>query len=198
MHQELSLDMIKSFGLYENIVSQIGKILEEYKDIKINLENLSVLDAKEGKLDFLNNNLLQNKELCIALREDLNTDRIGLVLDTCHALSTIRHLDRLYEIGLCEKVILWDYFREYSDFLNIIHLSNAIGFGYDEGHGTSFSTKEDMLLLKEIMGYIKNINYKNLLTLEIREEDYLNPIAFEKLNKQVKEILSKEQGRFYS
>lgn len=188
MHQELDMSQLNDWGIYNKIFKSLRKILYKYQHISINLENLSMFNVKDDNFGLRSNYTFQTKELCMKLREDLNTDRIGLVLDTCHALSSIRHIKSFYELGLHNETTLKDYFEENKEFLNVIHLANAIDFGYGDGHGVGFDTEEDVEILKEILGLVKEIDFKGLLTLEVAENDYLNCIVFEKLQKQVEEI----------
>lgn len=189
MHQELSLTHLVDWGMYHHISVLIGILLNKYRNITINLENLSFINPEDDGLQVRSNHGSHNVELCRKLRSDLNTDRIGVVLDTCHALSTIRHLERYRELGIHEGINLRDYFTNSKGFLNVIHLSNARGFGHGDDHGAGFDTDEDVELLKEIINYVKDNDFRGILTLEVQEKDYLNCIVFEKLKSQLEMIL---------
>lgn len=188
LHQELNLEQLKTWGMYDLILEKLKFILDEYKNIIINLENLPIFDVKKYSFEMYSNYSFQNIELCKELRSDLKTERFGTVLDTCHAISTIKLIQGLVEFGLHENITLEDYFKENKEYVNIIHLSNARGFGYDNNHGIGFDTEEEIELLKELLEYIKEIDFQGILTLEVQEENYLNCVVFEKLKKQIEKI----------
>lgn len=189
LHQDLALEQLLDWGMYKTILEKIEGLLSQYEDIVINLENLSMHYFHETKIESRNNFFFENVELCKRLRKDLSTNRIGTVLDTCHALSTIRHIKDFSNLGLCKEIYLEEYFEENKDFLNIIHLANARDYGYGEGHGVGFDTNEDVFLLKSICKMIKDINFNGLLTLEVGENDYLDCQVFPRLKNQVEYMM---------
>lgn len=189
MHQSLSLIQLKNWGMFEIIKGKMKYLLDTYPNIIINIENLTVFSMDSDKFELRNNYFNENINVCKELRFILKTDRIGTVLDICHAISSIRILETFINKNYHKQIYLRDYFLINKQFLNVIHLSNSIGFGMGTGHGVGFDTKEDLDLLKEILSYVEDINYKNIITLEICEKDYLDTIEYRKTKRQVDEIL---------
>ena len=184
LYQELNLRQLKEWEMYSLILGKLNFILKKHKNITINLRNVAMSDEYYS---------FQNIELCKELRNDLKTKRIGAVLDTCHAIHTVMFIQCLKGINphkrtnLHKNIVLRDYFVRYKGYANVIYLSNARGFGYDDSH-VNFDTKEEKKLLKKILEYIDEIDFQGILTLEVQEEDYLNCIVFKKLKKQIEEI----------
>lgn len=188
IHHELDLETMKVWGIYDLVIKKLDYLLKTYPNITIDLENETVYELFGGAFGLRNNYSNQNVYVCEELRKDLRTDRIGLVLDICHALSSIRLLQHLVNEGICRPLDLYeDYFKEYSKYLNIIHLANARDYGYGDNHGIGFYTDEDMELLKKIVGYIKEIKFEGKLTLEVQEKDYLDcKVVVDLYNKLIK------------
>ncbi len=188
IHHELNLETIKVWGIYDIILEKVDYLLKTYPNIIIDLENETVYELFGGAFGLRNSYGNQNLYICEELRKDLQTDRIGLVLDTCHAISSIRLLQHLVDEGICKPLDLYeDYFKEYSKYLDVIHLANARDYGYDDNHGIGFYTDEDMELLKEIVNYIKDIKFDGKLTLEVQEENYLDcKVVVDLYNKLIK------------
>lgn len=197
IHQTLSLDRLKIWGLYDVIVSELRYILNKYPNIILNLENLTIigsadLDKKEEK-DYKycrDSYFKETLNLCVELRQDLQTDRIGLVWDVCHGVSSNRLMKSLIEVGYIEEISEEIYLKTYLPYLNIIHLSNTKELGYGHGnHGTTFDTEEELKALEHLIKLILNYNYKGKITLEVWESDYTDVKNCVVLDKQVREIL---------
>lgn len=115
------------------------------------------------------------------LKNYISNDRLGLVLDTCHLLMR----QRIYkELGFKYDSIE-DYFKAYSDNLRIIHLANIRNFGRDNDHAVAF-TKDDRALLAEIMHMLIKYTDDNILvTIETREQDYLECTNYKTTRKEI-------------
>ena len=169
-HQDLHMRHLHNFNLYEPIKAQLQKLLEEYPNVTYNLENLMLLNNYQGNLEVKSSYFDANVELCKALKRDLNTDRIGIVTDTCHMISTNRIYNHIFGKDLYN---INDYIRKYGEYINIVHLANATGYGINEGHGTTFNTsEEDIQILNEILHTLSEINYQGIMTLEVYEENF--------------------------
>lgn len=127
----------------------------------------------------------------LKLQHDLNSKRIGTVLDTCHAIISIQVTDRWRKEGFCEVLSLHKYLEANADCMNIVHLSNAKGYGFGIDHGVNFKSQEDIEVFEEIMKILKDRNYQGLLTLELQEVDYADVKEFPVLKKMVEDELRK-------
>lgn len=191
VHFETRLDRMKNWGIFETIAVKIKELLEEYENIIINIENLTILFDEDGILVPRAGYLLDNVDICKELKKRLKTKRIGTVLDTCHAISSIRYIEA-FKIKDIKKINIKKYFRGNKGYLNIVHLANAVGYGNGEGHAAGFYTEHDIELLEEMLGYLKEIDYKGIVSIEVMEKDYLNCVVFEdtfqKINKILKDL----------
>lgn len=149
--------------------------LKKYKYISIAIENIIPLVINgygiNGRNGFLNDN-------CLYVEYFINKygfkERIGTVLDTCHAITTIKLL-RYCNIN----ITIEQYFDWNKQYIKLIHLANVGGNGYGKGeHGTGFLTDEDKKVLKEIINLYYKYNYKCPITIEVYEKDYANPINY--------------------
>lgn len=188
IHVELNLEQLLMWGLFDIIKYRISYLLKEYPHVIMDIENETAIELYKGRFELKNSGRQESVDVCRKLREELNTNRVGLVLDTCHAISSIRLLQFYIDNGLHNKIILKDYFTERAEYLNIIHLANAREFGDNKNHGTDFDTDEEVDLLREIVGYIRQICFDGVLTLEVQEEDYLDTKVYPKLHSQLKDL----------
>lgn len=95
----------------------------------------------------------------------------GTTLDLCHAESTIRSFERIFE-GYPEmrRLTMDDYFREHKDVVKVIHFSTLQNMGFrKEEQGIAFRTAADM---KPYVDLYKKYNYDCNVVLEIQESDY--------------------------
>ena len=197
LHQTLSLDRMKIWGMYDSILAQIYFAMRKYPNIVINLENLTIIgENSSDKTEYGEKKVVRDAffmetfNLCKAIREDLQTDRIGLVWDTCHGISTQRIMRHLIDIGYLEDISYEKFLTTYIPYLNIIHLSNTRGYGYGKGHGTIFETEEEIEELRKLVKMIEDIGYKNKITLEVGEDSYTDVKNCVMLDKQIKNILN--------
>lgn len=198
VHQTLALDRLNIWGLYDKIVKELEVAFKKYPNIRINLENLTImglsdLERKEGiEYKFCRDSYFdETLKLCEELRKDLKTDRVGLVWDVCHGVSTNRLMKSLIEQNYTYDISEEQYVKTYLPYLNVIHLANTKGLGYAKGeHGTTFDTEEELEDLKHIIRLIIDNNYQGKVTLEVWEEDYTDVKNCVILDKQVKDILN--------
>ena len=93
-------------------------------------------------------------------------ERFYSVLDTCHALMTVRLIQTLGA-----EASLEEFFQENAGVCGLIHLANARNYGIGPDHGTPFLV-EDEALLEEILTLYHAYHFNCPLTLEINETDY--------------------------
>lgn len=171
IHQELSMEQLKDFGMIKRITGLMAELLKAYPNVKFAIENLQLIGIEGGQL--ISSGGFYDTPVKIAqyLRNKLNTDRIGTVLDTCHALSSVRIVKSLKEFNYYSDLCLEQYLEEYSDTLFLVHLSNAFNIGFDMDHGRGFDSEEDIILLRNILTKICDIGYQGPITLETLEND---------------------------
>lgn len=125
-----------------------------------------------------------------------NQNRVGTVLDTCHALSTIRTKNLIKLNGNLSQFsrddefkLLENYFISNKGVCKIMHFNNARGLGIKKKeHGTVFEDKDYDLFTKILEFYNTYIKESDFV-IEIREEDYSNSINFKKTVNQLKTII---------
>lgn len=164
---------------WKRVLNGIGCMLFKYTYIEFGLENVSPLRVnKQNEYLHLNNNWgFDNVEIVKALREQLHTERIGTVLDTCHAtisekIATL--LSSNYEEYIDKSdFTIENYFKKNKPYIKLIHLSDTIGNGYGKGkHGMPF-TEDSANTLYRYLDLYENMKLDCPITLEVAEEDYL-------------------------
>lgn len=191
LHNNFNLDMYERMPiLFDTVVNTLFKMLNKYDNINISLENVLPITEDYNTVFFRNTNFDENVRLTKYLNKMYGKTRFYNTLDICHALSHMEFL-KAYSIDDTFKkymLNLEDYFIAFKDTINNIHLNNIKSFGVGKGkHGTGFDkdSKEDMMLLNEIMELYKKYNYSCNLVIETNEEDYNNAVIAE----NVKNIL---------
>ena len=189
LHSEISFNhLMNTKILYESIREKIRELLSLFPYIKIGIENVTPLRKTTNKeLNLCNNLKTDNIKLVKKLREDIGTERLGTVLDTCHAMLTEKYTTVIYEELKVKtnEYLLEQFFKEYKDTCILIHLCDFAGDGYTQGnHGTPFSknTKEKCF---EILDLYKKYNYKCPITLKVVETDYLKCDGYKETKKIV-------------
>lgn len=178
-HSEL--DRFKMRGIddtWKKVINGVGCMLFKYPHIRICLENITPIIAAKFPIHLSNNFKFDNVEMVKELRKQLNTDRVGTVLDTCHADISKIFMNAIYDI-MCdreqENYDLEEYFRENKEVIELIHLSKTVGYGYGKGkHGQPFSLAcaGDEDKVRERIDLYNKFGYKCPITLEVAETNY--------------------------
>jgi sugar phosphate isomerase/epimerase len=179
------LDLIETF---------ISEGLMKYERIIFCIENVIPCKvSNKGGVYFRNGVFFDNVKLVKYLREKLNTDRIGTVLDTCHMFVTLELLRRVFTEEYkhhVEDINMRKFFEENSKYCELIHLCDVKGLGYNKGeHGIKFE-REDMFLLGKILQYYQEFDFRADITIEILEEDYIENHNFKDNYTLVKSLLT--------
>lgn len=158
---------------YRKIKQCLDKALKENPNIKISIEN--VIPFLIGSKNFTNGCLPDYVEVVKDLRKNLDTDRIGTVIDTCHAWVTM-HFYKIIEesenVGL--KLKMEDYFKANEGICFLLHLCDVSTFGYKKNaHGVTF-TEESKDKLKEVINLHAMYTESAAITIEVLEDDYTN------------------------
>lgn len=170
VHFETDFNKLVITGLAERAKETVLEQVEKYDGIEIGIENVSPILIKEGRPVFRCGIIDDNIKLC----EYIDHERVGTVLDVCHAMISRDYLrvikTKQKEIELPE---MSRYFQINKKWIKLIHLATYKGSGYGKGyHGIGFEEKNETL--EEIVQlYIKE-GYKVPVTLEVYEKDYDN------------------------
>lgn len=177
IHSESNMSILKdTSNIWDNIVEKVGLLLNKYPRTILCIENVTPCrNISSGKvIQFSNNFYEDNIQMCKALRKELKTDRIGVVLDLCHQGITEKYMNLIYSLSPKLKMpdfSIEHYIKTYAPYLKIIHIADSRENGYGDNHGIPF---EDVDKFNHIMDLIcKYVDENCYLTLEVREEDYL-------------------------
>lgn len=189
IHSETTVDTMLLIGdTWKRVLNAVGYLLFKYKYIEIAFENVTPLRVSKfnKQLKLCNNFMTDNLDMIKRLRENLNTDRVGTVLDICHARMTEKYMTAIYkEMGdrECEDYSLENFFRLNKDYIKLIHLAGMQGSGYGRGnHGTIFDIEDadSMNNLRKFIELYDKYEYDCPITLEVEETDYLTSEGYKK------------------
>lgn len=189
VHTRYSLYDYKETGLWNDLLVQVGLLLNKYPHVHMGIENVVPFGTQMGGMRFCNNCKFDNVEIAKRMCLLLDTDRIGTVLDTCHAMMTQKYVKALYDAIAdgdrypMEKLDLDEYFKQNAEYCKLIHCSNMKGNGMRvPEHGAPFlgSEPEDVALLTQIMKSYARYGYQCPITLEVGELNLMSPINYSK------------------
>lgn len=143
----------------------LSVLLEKYQHIEVIIENVPGDNDKPLEIG----SAYALPAIVKFIRNYINTDRVGLVLDTCHVLMR----QSIYEQLGFRYDSMEDYFKAYRDSLRIVHLANIRNFGRGNDHAIAFTPNDRDLFTKIMNLIVKYTDDKTLITIETREEDYL-------------------------
>lgn len=177
VHSEMNIDNMIAVDILDKVVNTIGYMLMKFRNIEVVLENVTPLrKVYKGEIYLSNNFHFDNVKIVQYIRKELNTNRVGTCLDTCHAMIADKYIKEIYRIiGDIEykDFSLESFFDVNKDVIKLIHLSDVNGNGYGRGkHGIRFTDKTKDRL-KYIIGLYEKYTYKCPITLEVEETDYL-------------------------
>lgn len=157
---------------WATILNRLNQLLKYNKYISFAIENLIPLSNSVYPKTY-NNFMFDNVKLVKYLREELCSDRIFTTFDVCHAVSTIRFLEKFKAEGATFEIPnLEYYFIQNKDLCRIFHLSDVKGLGLaKEDHGIVFSSQREKYLLEILALYDKYLTHADLV-IEIQENDY--------------------------
>lgn len=157
---------------YKMIMNAVKELLE-YENIEVCLENVPIAHY-ESMSDILVGCFgcgLSFIDVAEMLREDIGTDRVKVLVDTCHTESQnaiLRALQREMEV-----IELGDVLRiaHEKGVLGQIHLASQTGLGIVPGeHGLSLDLNEGLSdkIIDDIKPYIDYVD----TTIEVEEDNY--------------------------
>lgn len=166
IHMDLSMTQIKRFRLIDGITRTFRKWLQEYPDVEFLFENLPMVSLEDGRVNVRNSYQKAPYELAKYLNAVLNTSRFGMVLDTCHSLST----EKIMKL-LGQNYTLEEYIKSVAPLVKLVHLAGIRDFGFSEGHGVDFETEEELLTYHRLLKLIKKHIPDGMITIETSEVD---------------------------
>lgn len=125
------------------------------------------------------------------LRTYASNSRIHLVLDVCHVMMR----QRIYDVRGYDCESLECYFKEFSPYLRLVHLSNIRQYGMGKDHGVAFETKDKEQLSNIMDLYTKYANANTLLTIETREDDYYKCINYSTTRENLDLVMNSKERR---
>ena len=178
VHSEQLVTTMKDVGgIYSKIVRSLDSLLNNYGYVRVGIENVSpIRELSVDNLSLSNNFDYNNVVLANMLRNELKTNRVGTILDTCHAMITEKYIQGIYKIiddsdYLVPELSMARFFLENGDTIFHIHLCDMAGCGYGKGrHGIPFTeaTKDKLFSILDL--YTK-YRYDCPLCLEVEELD---------------------------
>lgn len=202
IHCGLSMYDFMEYELFRQVLeSRLGALFEEYPLVDMAVENVVAMEYKPDREEWprlCNGIFLDIVEIVRYLRERFG-ERIGSVLDTCHAMMTEKYMsvwlkeaDFYPKDGetLPEKINyrIENYFRANQRICKLIHFNDFVGNGYQINHGTAFV---DQAKVDHLLGLYRKYQYDCPLTLEIREDDYENCVNFRSAKRMIEDNLQR-------
>lgn len=175
-HSGISVAETKSKRIWKDITSMFYDLVKDYPNVDFLIENLMPykIDTKTNTFYFRNGSFHDAIEMVHQLGRMHGKERFGTTLDTAHAEVTCAFYKRILQ----EEIInIEQYFKDFRDTCKLIHLSDCIDIGLNGLHGIAF-TKEREFKMKEYIDLYHKYNYNCDIVLEVREDNYDNPINF--------------------
>lgn len=199
VHSCMSMyDFMQYELLQERIVEKLDLLFSQYTRVELAVENGVPLEVgKTGQFSLrLCNGIYQDiSEIVRWLRKRLG-DRVGSVLDICHAMMTEKYLKillqamnigEMYPEQVMNDINMEHFFQLNQGICKLIHFNNSRGNGYRKNHGVSFEKLDDV---KGLLALYQKYQYHCPLTLEIREEDYLDCKNYRKTKRFIEEAFA--------
>ena len=194
VHTELAVsNNFIATGMYSEIRCMMDHILMAYPHVSVCIENVTPLRSMSSHGISLSNNFAgDNISLAKMLSKDLGTDRIGTVLDVCHAMITAMYMNTLYRaVGIPAPDLSPEhFFMTNLGVCKLMHLAGMKGSGYGgDNHGTPFSEQNEEQC-REILDLYQKYEYNCPVTLEVSESDYLTCDGYRVTKETVDRILN--------
>lgn len=200
IHCSLSMVDFMEFEILRNRMEEaLTAYFTEYPDVDLMVENVVPMEYKDTlypHMRLYNGVFLDTPLIVRYLRESFG-NRVGTVLDTCHAMMTIKYMPELMRLAdfLPTDEITPDldysmdhYFRSNAGLCGLIHFNDFVGNGFKKNHGTGFTSQAKV---NELLDLYNKYNYDCPLTIEIREDDYEDCVNY----RQTKAMIEKWKNR---
>lgn len=183
IHLESDMENLISFRLLDGMRETFTDWSRRYPGIDFLFENLTILSKEKKGVKVRGSFQDSASALAEHMNEKTGSNRFGMVLDTCHMISTKEILNRLGEPFDMEKTI-----RQLRPHIRLLHLSGSRNFGFEKGHGILFETEEEIEMFRSILDIVSASEGHPLITLETNET---NPDKAESMEKMLN-LLEKE------
>ena len=205
IHCGLSMYDFMEYELFrETLEEGLGLLLEEHPLVDMAVENVVAMEYKPDRTEIprlCNGIFLDTVGIVKYLRERFG-ERIGSVLDTCHAMMTEKYMSLwlreadFYPEGNGEVPARLDYsiehyFEANRQICKLIHFNDFVRNGYRKNHGTGFTSQEKV---DHLLGLYRKYRYDCPLTLEIREEDYDDCVNYRNTKRMIENNLRRNEG----
>lgn len=184
IHSEMTLTDLRMTGLWDNVLKYLKQILDDYPYVEIAIENVTPFrNCSNDQISLANNFLWDNIDMVRLLREQLSTERIGTVLDTCHVEISCKVMNSLKsafpDIVPDIEYSMNKFFEMNKDVVKLFHFSRTVDNGYGKGkHGQPFDEDSQSTLMNYLELYYK-YDYTVPITLEVAEMDYIKSEGYE-------------------
>lgn len=173
VHSEMTMHQLMARSdAWKKVINGVGCLLFKYPYTELCIENVSPFSIDNNKLYLHNNFGFDNVVAVKELRRQLQTTRIGTVLDTCHALITNKYISALYNIINADGVDFEDYsllnfFKENSDVISLVHISGIEENGLVKDNGVEIAIDTSSIdTLNQIVSYYQGLNYSCPVTID--------------------------------
>lgn len=197
-------DFLEYELLHNRMVRELERLFEKYPLVDLAIENGVFMEFKLGESRYprlYNGIYIDIPEIVEWLRERLGS-RIGSVLDICHAKMTEKYLPAILRETEYYDMIeqshadvdidygLEHYFEINQGICKLIHLNDLYKNGYGVNHGVGY---EDSDRIDEVLSLYQKYQYTCPITIEIREDDYLDCKNYRKTKALVDEWLERRR-----
>ena len=187
IHSSLSYYDYMEFELFRRRLKEVlGQFFADYPMVDLAVENVIPMEYKQNGAEsprLCNGTFTDLTSIVCDLREQFG-ERVGTVLDLCHAAMTEKYMKVLLEAAdfLPHKNLpehldysMEHYFRIHQGICRLLHFNDFTGNGYAQNHGTPLENEEKAAAW---MRFYDKYAYDCPLTLEIREADYKNCVNY--------------------
>lgn len=189
VHSESTVEIMESIGnAWSRATIYVGYLLFKYPHTRLLIENVTPNRGTLGKLTLTNNFLFDNVNMAERMRHDLNTDRVGTVLDVCHALISMRYIGSMCDMLEIDHpdMSLENYMTQNLLTIGLVHFAGMKGSGYGRGaHGTV--PTED--LNQTFISLYRKLNYSCPVTLEVEESNFLVSGNYEEAYRNIRQFI---------
>lgn len=177
--------------LLEEIIKLLDYILEIFPNINFSIENVLPISFGNRQIATFEGFLFDNVELAEFLNKTCIRPAFFTTLDICHILCTFKVLDVFKNEDFFDEITIRDFFDKNKNTLNNIHFCNIKNWGLknlDHGYFFDKNNKNDLILIKQIFDLLDEFKLDVSLTLEVRENDYIECENFKKTLDAIKQV----------
>ncbi|KSV58758.1 TIM barrel protein [Acetivibrio ethanolgignens] len=195
VHSMEHFKYLKDTCRWGRVVQAVNECLQEFSRVTLAIENASPIRSIENGVPIFSNNVYSSSiEMAKELRCILKTDRVGTVLDVCHALLTDKYVTAIHNAMADLEYSQPDtslarYYEMSKETLKLVHLARYTGSGYGKGrHGIAF-TDDSYAMLRRILATHLHYAPECPITIEVEENNYLKCDGYRNTKKLLEEAL---------